>query len=32
MYIHHTLSLMNDKEQYIVNNKHIEQERYQCYG
>jgi len=32
MYIHHTLSLMNKKEQYIVNNKHIEHERYQCYG
>ena len=24
MYIHHTLSVMNKKEQYIVNNKHIE--------
>jgi len=27
MYIHHTLSFMNKKEQYIVNNKHVEQER-----
>ena len=27
MYIHHTLSLMNKREQYIVNNKHVEQER-----
>ena len=27
MYIHHTLLLMNRKEQYIVNNKHVEQER-----
>ena len=26
MYIHHT-SFMNKKEQYIVNNKHVEQER-----
>ena len=25
MYIHHNLSFMNKKEQYIVNNKHIEQ-------
>ena len=24
MYIHHTLSFMNIKEQYIVNNKHVE--------
>ena len=24
MYIHHTLSLMNKKEQYIVNNKHVD--------
>ena len=24
MYIHHTLSFMNKKEQYIVNNKHVE--------
>ena len=27
MYIHHTLSFMNKKEQYIVNNKHVEQKR-----
>jgi len=27
MYIHHTLSSMNKKEQYIDNNKHVEQER-----
>ena len=26
MYVHHTLSFMNKKEQYIVNNKHVEQE------
>jgi len=25
--IHHTLSFMHKKEQYIVNNKHVEQER-----
>ena len=29
MYIHHTLSFMNKKEQYIVNNKHVEQVRSQ---
>ena len=27
MYMHHTLSFMHKKEQYIVNNKHVEQER-----
>ena len=27
MYIHHTLLFMNKKEQYIVNNKHVYQER-----
>jgi len=27
MYIHHIPSFMNKKEQYIVNNKHVEQER-----
>jgi len=27
MYIHHTQSLMNNKEQNKVNNKHVEQER-----
>ena len=27
MYIHHTLSFMHKMEQYIVNNKHVEQER-----
>ena len=27
MYIHHTPSFMDKKEQYIVNNKHVEQER-----
>ena len=27
MYIHHTLSFMNENEQYIFNNKHVEQER-----
>ena len=27
MCIHHTLSFMNKKEQYIVNNKQVEQER-----
>ena len=27
MYIHHTLSFIHKKEQYIVNNKHVEQER-----
>ena len=27
MYIHHTLSFMHKEEQYIVNNKHVEQER-----
>ena len=27
MYIHHTLSFMDKKEQYLVNNKHVEQER-----
>jgi len=26
MYIHHTQSFMHKKEQYIVNNKHVEQE------
>jgi len=26
MYIHHTLSFMNKKEQCIVNNKRVEQE------
>ena len=30
MYIHHTL-IMNKKEQYIVNNKHVEQERSKCF-
>ena len=27
MYIHHTLSVMNKNEQYIVKNKHVEQGR-----
>jgi len=27
MYIHHTLSVIHKEEQYIVNNKHVEQER-----
>ena len=27
MYIHHTLSSMDNKEQYIDNNEHVEQER-----
>jgi len=26
MYIHHTLPFMHKKEQYIVNNKYVEQE------
>jgi len=27
MYIHHTVSFIHKKEQYIVNNKYVEQER-----